>query len=75
MDDPADDFRAAVLQALGAAPDHIEPGDFMRFSTTGVIGHMPIRMVFGRQHPIGRTDDLNRRILRDLQTRVVPHTA
>lgn len=38
MADPADDFRAAVLQALGAAPDHIEPGAFMRFSTTGRKG-------------------------------------
>ncbi|MFM2057601.1 MAG: hypothetical protein RLY71_1986 [Pseudomonadota bacterium] len=33
-----DAFRAAVLAALGRAPDQIEPGAFMRFSTNGKPG-------------------------------------
>jgi putative DNA primase/helicase len=31
--DPRDDFRAAILAALGHAPDVIEPGRFQRFAT------------------------------------------
>lgn len=33
MHDPRQDFRAAVLAALGHAPDLIEPGRFQRFAT------------------------------------------
>lgn len=35
LQDPRDAFRAAVLEVLGTAPEQIEPGEFMRFSTNG----------------------------------------
>lgn len=38
MTDPREAFRAAILRDLGAAPDHIEPGDFERFPTSGRRG-------------------------------------
>jgi hypothetical protein len=35
MSDPGESFRAAVLAALGNAPEHITPGEFQRFATNG----------------------------------------
>ena len=38
MHDPLQDFRTAILAALGYAPDTIEPGRFQRFATRGRRG-------------------------------------
>jgi putative DNA primase/helicase len=38
MRDAPDDFRAAILAALGSAPEVIEPGRIQRFSTSGRAG-------------------------------------
>jgi putative DNA primase/helicase len=38
MVDPVKAFRAAILSALGQAPDHIEPGRLQRFSTSRRAG-------------------------------------
>lgn len=38
MSDHAEAFRAAVLAALGAAPDHIKPGELHRFGINGKRG-------------------------------------
>ncbi len=38
MSEPLQDFRAAILAALGHAPDTIEPGRFQRFATNGRRG-------------------------------------
>ncbi len=38
MTRPDEDFRAAVLAALGAAPERIEPGRLHRFSVNGKRG-------------------------------------
>lgn len=35
MDDARDDFRTAILAALGHAPEDVEPGRLLRFSTNG----------------------------------------
>lgn len=35
MRDPIQDFRVAILAAVGHAPEEIEPGRFIRFATSG----------------------------------------
>lgn len=40
MPDPIQQFQAAILQALGHAPESIEPGRMQRFSTNGRRGDL-----------------------------------
>lgn len=40
MHDPAEEFRSAILAAIGAAPDSIEYGKRQRFSTNGKRGDL-----------------------------------